>query len=323
MFRVYCFVVFIYKKKILRYLLALFIIFSLNFILPRAMPGDPLTNLLGEEYILSEAALQELRSELGLDKPLTFQYLEYWKGIVRFDLGYSYHFNQKVISLIMSRMKWTLALLVPSIILGAIVGTILGALSGWKRNAVPNKAMTWTFLAVYSSPPYFLGIIFLYIFAFKWGLFPFKGFYETGTIVDILQHLFLPVLIMSAFAASRNYMIMRGSVIIEKEKLYVVYARAKGLLGDSILFRHIFKNAILPVLTLVALDFGFLLSGALFVEIIFSMNGMGTLIYEALLSRDYPVLQGCFLIITIMVIGANLIVDVLYSIIDPRVREKG
>ncbi|MDH5386675.1 MAG: ABC transporter permease, partial [Candidatus Aminicenantes bacterium] len=118
------------------------------------------------------------------------------------------------------------------------------------------------------------------------------------------------------------YMIMRGSVIIEKEKLYVVYARAKGLLGDSILFRHIFKNAILPVLTLVALDFGFLLSGALFVEIIFSMNGMGTLIYEALLSRDYPVLQGCFLIITIMVIGANLIVDVLYSIIDPRVREK-
>ncbi|MDH4218190.1 MAG: ABC transporter permease, partial [Candidatus Aminicenantes bacterium] len=143
---------FIYKKKILRYLLALFIIFSLNFILPRAMPGDPLTNLLGEEYILSEAALQELRSELGLDKPLTFQYLEYWKGIVRFDLGYSYHFNQKVISLIMSRMKWTLALLVPSIILGAIVGTILGALSGWKRNAVPNKAMTWTFLAVYSSP---------------------------------------------------------------------------------------------------------------------------------------------------------------------------
>lgn len=323
MFRVYCFVVFISKKKILRYLLALFIIFSLNFILPRAMPGDPLTNLLGEEYILSEAALQELRSELGLDKPLTFQYLEYWKGIVRFDLGYSYHFNQKVISLILSRMKWTLALLVPSIILGAILGTILGALSGWKRNAVPNKAMTWAFLAVYSSPPYFLGIILLYIFAFKWGLFPFKGFYETGTIIDILQHLFLPVLIMSAFAASRNYMIMRGSVIIEKEKLYVVYARAKGLLGDSILFRHIFKNAILPVLTLVALDFGFLLSGALFVEIIFSMNGMGTLIYEALLSRDYPVLQGCFLIITIMVIGANLIVDVLYSIIDPRVREKG
>jgi len=310
------------KKKILRYLLALFIIFSLNFIIPRIMPGDPLTNLLGEEFSLSEAALQELRSELGLDSPLMLQYIKYWKNIFLFDLGYSYHFNQKVIPLITGRMKWTLVLLLPSIIFGAILGTILGALSGWKKNALPNKTITWTFLTIYSSPPYFLGIILLYIFSFKWGLFPFKGFYETGTLSDIIQHLFLPVLIMSAFSASRNYMIMRGSVLIEKEKLYVVYARAKGLYKEAILFRHIFKNAILPVLTLVALDFGFLFSGALFVEIVFSMNGMGTLIYEALLSRDYPVLQGCFLIITLMVIGANLFSDVLNGIIDPRVRER-
>jgi peptide/nickel transport system permease protein len=182
--------------------------------------------------------------------------------------------------------------------------------------------MTGTFLAVYSSPPYFLGIVALYLFSFKWGVFPFKGFYDTGTFFDVFQHLFLPILIMSAFTASRNYMIMRGSVAIEKEKLYVTYARAKGLQGHSILFRHIFKNASLPVITMIALDFGFLLSGALFVEIVFSMNGMGTLIYDALLSRDYPVLQGCFLIITIMVISANFIADFLYTIIDPRVREK-
>jgi peptide/nickel transport system permease protein len=303
-------------------LLALFIIFSLNFIIPRVMPGDPLTSLIGEEFSLSGAAIQELRSELGLDNPLMVQYTEYWKNIFLFDLGYSYHFNQKVISLIMARIKWTLALLLPSIILGAILGTVLGAFSGWKRNTISNKTTTWTFLSIYSSPPYFLGIILLYIFSFKWGLFPFKGFYETGTLTDIIQHLFLPVLIMSAFSASRNYMIMRGSVLIEKEKLYVVYARAKGLYKDAILFRHIFKNAILPVLTLVALDFGFLFSGALFVEIVFSMNGMGTLIYEALLSRDYPVLQGCFLIITLMVVGANLIADFLNGIIDPRVRER-
>ncbi len=309
-------------KKSIRYLLALLIIFTLNFIIPRAMPGDPLTNLLGEEFAFSEAAIQELRSELGLDKPFAVQFFQYWKNVLHLDFGYSYHFNQKVISLILSRMKWTLALLVPSIILGAILGTVLGAFSGWRRNTFPNKTMTWLFLAVYSSPPYFLGIIFLYLFSFKWGIFPFKGFYTTGTAGDILRHLFLPILIMSAFTASRNFMIMRGSVIIEKEKLYVLFAKAKGLLGNAILFRHVFKNAILPVLTLVALDFGFLLSGALFVEIIFSMNGMGTLIYEALLSRDYPVLQGSFLIITLMVIGANLIADILYGFIDPRVREK-
>lgn len=313
---------FLSGKKGIRYLLALLIIFSLNFIIPRAMPGDPLTNLLGEEFTLSGTALQELRSELGLDKPLTFQFFQYWKNILHLDLGYSYHFNQNVISLILSRMKWTLALLVPSILLGAFLGTFLGALSGWRRNTFANKATTWFFLAVYSSPPYFLGIIFLYIFAFKWGIFPFKGFYSTGTVVDVLQHLFLPVMIMGAFAASRNFMIMRGSVVIEKEKLYVLYAKAKGLLGFGILHRHVFKNAVLPVLTLIALDFGFLLSGALFVEIIFSMNGMGTLIYDALLSRDYPALQGCFLIITLMVIGANLVTDILYGFIDPRVREK-
>jgi peptide/nickel transport system permease protein len=310
------------KKKGLRYLVALFIIFTLNFIIPRAMPGDPITNLLGENFVVSKTTIQELKIELGLDKSLPAQYLNYWKDIFTLRLGYSYHFNQKVITIIFSRMKWTLALLFPSILLGAILGTLLGALSGWRKKTLANKATTWAFLAVYSSPPYFLGIILLYIFSFKWGLFPFKGFYDTGTFLDILQHLFLPILIMSAFAASRNYMIMRGSVLIEKEKLYVVYARAKGLYGDSVLFRHIFKNASLPVITLIALDFGFLLSGALFVEIVFSMNGMGTLIYEALLSRDYPVLQGCFLIITIMVIAANFIADFLYSFIDPRVREK-
>jgi peptide/nickel transport system permease protein len=310
------------KKKALRYLLALFIIFTLNFIIPRTMPGDPVAHLLGENFNASGAMIQELRQELGLDKPLPAQYLDYWKNIFTLRLGYSYHFNQNVVALIFARMKWTLALLVPSILLGAVLGTLLGALSGWKKNNLGNKATTWAFLAIYSSPPYFLGIVLLYVFSYKWGLLPFKGFYESGTFLDVLQHLFLPILIMSAFTASRNYMIMRGSVLIEKEKLYVVYARAKGLYGNAILFRHIFKNASPPVITLIALDFGFLLSGALFVEIVFSMNGMGTLIYDALLSRDYPVLQGCFLIITIMVIAANFTADILYGFIDPRMREK-
>jgi peptide/nickel transport system permease protein len=310
------------RKKALRYLLALFIIFTLNFIIPRAMPGDPVTHLLGENFIASEASIQELRQEMGLDKSLFAQYMDYWKNIFTLHLGYSYHFNQKVSALIYARMKWTLALLLPSILAGAALGSLFGSLSGWRKNDMGNKTMTWAFLAVYSTPPFFLGIIFLYLFSFKWGLFPFKGFYETGTLPDVLQHLFLPILIMTAFTASRNYMIMRGSVRIEREKLYVVYARAKGLSGNAILFRHVIKNAILPVITLIALDFGFLLSGALFVEIVFSMNGMGTLIYEALLSRDYPILQGCFLIITIMVVAANFTADILYSFIDPRVREK-
>lgn len=309
------------QKKTIRYLIALFIIISLNFLIPRVMPGDPLANLLGENFILSQSTVDELRSRLGLDKPLPAQFFDYWKSVLRLDLGYSYHFNQRVLTIILARMKWTLLLLIPSIILGAVAGTFLGALSGWRRNNMPNKLTTAFFLSIYSTPPYFLGIICLFLFSFKLALFPLKGFYGTGGIGDILLHLFLPILVMSAFSASRNYMLMRGSVIQEKGKLYAVYARAKGLHGDRILFRHVFKNASLPVITLVALDFGFLLSGALFVEIVFSLNGMGTLIYDALLSRDYPVLQGSLLIIAGMVVAANYVVDVIYRIVDPRVKE--
>jgi len=308
-------------KRALRYLVALFIIVSLNFVLPRAMPGDPVTKLLGEDLLVTPQTLQELKIELGLDKPLLRQYQEYWQNLLHLRLGYSYHFNQKVDVLILSRMKWTLFLLLPSILLAALIGTLAGALSGWWKNTPLNKAMTLFFLALYSNPPFFLGMMLLYLFSFRLGWLPFRGFYDTGSLLDILRHLLLPILVLSAFASSRNYMITRGSVITEKEKLYVVSARAMGLLGHSILFRHVFRNASLPVITLVALDFGFLLSGALLVEIVFSMNGMGTLIYEALLSRDYPVLQGCFLVITVMVVGANFAADILYTLVDPRTRE--
>ncbi len=310
------------QKKTVRYLIALIIIFSLNFLIPRIMPGDPLANLLGEDFILSQSTVEELRSRLGLDKPFLGQFFDYWKSLLRLDLGYSYHFNQKVLTILMARMKWTLLLLIPSILLGAVAGTYLGALSGWRKNNLPNKLTTALFLALYSTPPYFLGIICLFLFSFQLALFPLKGFYGTGGLGDIFLHLFLPILVMSAFSASRNYLIMRGSVLQEKGKLYVTYARAKGLHGDRILFRQIFKNASLPVITLVALDFGFLLSGALFVEIVFSLNGMGTLIYDALLSRDYPVLQGSLLVITVMVVAANFLVDIIYRLLDPRVKEK-
>lgn len=309
------------QKKTVRYIIALFIIFSLNFLIPRIMPGDPVANLLGENYFVTQSTIEELTSRLGLDKPLFGQFLDYWKSILRLDLGYSYHFNQKVLTILLARMKWTLILLIPSILLGAFAGTFLGALSGWRKNNAPNKLTTAFFLTIYSTPPYFLGIICLFLFSFKLALFPLKGFYESGNFFDIILHLFLPILVMSAFSAARNYMIMRGSVIQEKGMLYVVYARAKGLHGDRVLFRHIFKNASLPVITLVALDFGFLLSGALFVEIVFSLNGMGTLIYDALLSRDYPALQGALLVITVMVVAANFLVDIIYRILDPRVKE--
>lgn len=307
-------------KKAIRYILALFLIASLNFAIPRLLPGDPLTNLLGEDVILTDSSIQELRLKMGLDQPWSHQYLEYWKSLLRRDLGYSFHLHQSVSELIYDRMKWTLILAVPPLIMGTILGTVLGALAGWKKSGRIQKVQTALFLAIYCTPPYLLSLVALYLFAFQLGLFPMKGFYSTGSIQDIAHHLFLPALMMTLFTLSRNYMIMRGSVLQEKSNLYPAFARAKGLYDKEILFRHIFRNALLPIITLLALDFGFILSGALFIEIVFSMNGMGSLIYDALLSRDYPVLQGSFLIITIMVVSANLLADLLYSRLDPRVR---
>lgn len=307
------------SKKVLRYLIAIFIIFSLNFIIPRLMPGDPVTNLLGEDFIITEEALQELKAKMGLDKPLYLQYFDYWNNVFHFDFGYSYHFKGTVRSILLSRIKWTLLLLIPSIFFSSIIGSFLGSLSGWKSSSGYSKSLTLIELAFYSTPTFFLSLITLYIFSFKLGLFPIKGFYNSGGIIDILHHFFLPICIMILFLTSRNYMIMRGSVIQEKSKLYVVYAKAKGLSDNQVLFRHIFKNASLPLLTLLALDFGFILSGALFIEIIFSMNGMGNLIYEAILSRDYPILYGSFMIISIMVILANAFIDIIYRLIDPRI----
>ncbi len=307
-------------KKTARYLLALFIIISINFFIPRLMPGDPITNLMGEDYIASQESIDALKAELGLDRPLLVQYAAYWGDLIRLDLGHSFHFHEEVAQIIASKLPWTIALVGCSILFGTLFGAILGALSGWRRNDAQNKTLTTFFLWIYCTPPFFLSLVALYVFAFKAGIFPMRGFYETGTFTDIVKHFFLPVLVLSLFLTSRNYMIMRGSVIQEKGKLYILYARAKGLLSRGILFRHAFKNASLPLITLVALDIGFIISGALFVEIVFSMNGMGTLIFDALLARDYPVLQGIFLIITVMVVLANLLADTVYGIIDPRVR---
>jgi len=307
-------------KKAGRYIIAIAIIFSLNFIIPRAMPGDPLTNLLGEDVTLTDSTVAKLRSDMGLDRPWSLQYLDYWGSILHLNLGYSFHLHSPVSEIIFSRMKWTLLLALPSLILGGVLGTILGALAGWRSGRMGPKIQTAFFLAIYCTPPYFLCLLALYLLSFKLALFPLKGFYVTGSAMDIAHHLFLPIAVMTLFSLSRNYMIMRGSVLQEKGSLYVAYARAKGLYDEEILFRHVFKNALLPIITLLAMDFGFILSGALFIEIVFSMNGMGNLIYDALLSRDYPVLQGSFLIITIMVVSANLLADLLYSRLDTRVR---
>jgi len=210
-----------------------------------------------------------------------------------------------------------------SLLIGYAAGIILGTWAGWMSDHKPAKALTGASICISCIPPYLLGLTLFSIFVYHLNWFPYKGLYTTPDIWSVMHHLALPVATLALFVFARNLLIMRGSVLAEKNQLYPQFARSLGVPGRKILYGHVMRNAILPILTQFAIDFGFLFSGALFIEIIFSLNGLGTLMYDAILTRDYPVLSGLFLVIAVMVILANVIADILYGVIDPRVTREG
>lgn len=317
--------------RLVWYLLAFFCVITLNFFLIRFMPGDPLVHLLGEEnyqylYVHEPETLEELKAKYGLDKPLPVQFGIYLANCLKGDFGWSYQYGQPVFKVILFRIKWTLVLLLPAIILAAILGAYLGTLAGWRKGQKVDFIFTPVLLFFYTVPTYCFGMLLLLIFAFYLDLFPLGGMVSGGLsgpsrLVDILWHMCLPLTVLVIHNGAYNYIIMRNSVAQVKTEEFVLTAFAKGLKERRVLFGHIFRNALPPLVTVVALDFGFLLGGALLVEVVFSWQGMGTLIYDAVVSRDYPMLQGCFLVLTFCVILANFLADLVYALIDPRVKE--
>ncbi len=313
------------------YVVALLCIVTLNFFLVRFMPGNPLEHLIGEEsylylYVHQPQILEELKAKYGLDKPIPIQYLTYVRSCLRGDFGWSYQYNKPVFKIILFRLKWTLVLLLPAIILAAILGAYLGILAGWKKGQKVDLIFTPLLLFFYTVPTYCFGMLLLLIFAFYLDLFPLGGMVSGGLsgparLVDIWRHMCLPLAVLVIHNGAYNYIIMRNAVAQVKTEEYVLTAFAKGLKERRVLFGHVFRNALPPLVTVVALDFGFLLAGALLVEVVFSWQGMGTLIYDAVVSRDYPMLQGCFLILTICVLLANFLADLTYALIDPRIKE--
>ncbi|PWR71313.1 ABC transporter permease [Methanospirillum lacunae] len=309
------------RRKFLRYLCSFIVVLLIVFLIPRLMPGDPVINLVGEDVILTQSVIAELHANYGLDKPLYEQFLTYCSHLSRLDLGYSYHMHAQVLDLLISRVGWTLLYVGIAVILGSILGIIIGAFSGWRSETLLAKFFSGLALMISSTPPYLLGLFFLVIFVYHLGWFPFKGLYDTFTITSIAHHIALPVIVLTLFYASRNLLIMRGTTITEKNLLYPQFAKALGITDSEILRRHVRRNAVIPLITLFALDFGFLISGALFIEIVFSLNGMGSLIYDAIQLRDYPILTSSFLIISLLVIIANIIADIIILMVDPRARE--
>ncbi|OPY50294.1 MAG: dipeptide transporter permease DppB [Methanosaeta sp. PtaU1.Bin060] len=312
-------------NKTLRYSITLFIVVTLNFFIPRMMPGDPIRRLLGENAFLADKQfLAELYAEYGLDKPLHVQYVNYLSSLASFDFGYSISLNQKVSELIADRMFWTAVLVMPSIILAALLGLALGSIAGYMRGKPIDSILTSINLFLYTCPSFLMAMTVITVFSFHLGWFPL-GHATSGTqtgifyLLDVAWHLFLPIMILSISGAVYKFLIIRNSIVEVMDEYFIFVARAKGLSDSRVAFVHVMRNILPQFISILALNFGFMVSGALIIETVFSLNGMGTMIYEAVSSRDYPVLQGAFLVLTISVLVANFLAEILYGIADPRI----
>jgi peptide/nickel transport system permease protein len=316
-------------SKVGQALATLAFIVAFNFFLFRVMPGDPVRLLAKSQGLeLSQQGQQELIQDLGLDKPLPAQFLDYLGDTLRGDLGTSFIYGEPVTT-IFGRSLWPTVLLVgTATVFMTIIGLFMGIRGGWNRGSKGDVASMGVSLILYSMPEFWLGMMLLVLLATTLGVFPQGGFQSTqqgitgfDKVIDIINHMFLPALTLTLAYLGEYYLIMRSSLLEVLGEDYITTARAKGIRENKVLWRHAVRNALLPTVTLIALSFGFVIGGAVTVELVFSYPGLGLLTVEALDFQDYALLQGMFLFFSAAVIVANLLADILYSYLDPRVRE--
>jgi peptide/nickel transport system permease protein len=297
-----------------------------NFFLFRVVEKDPVATLFRGRN-LSDAQRDELVHEFGLDGSKLEQFWSYIKQTLGLNFGRSYVTNQPVLQEIVDKAPATIALVGISAVLSAVFGILIGIAAAWRRNSKTDYAGTGLTMATYSMPDFWLGMLLLTVFAVWLGWFPVGGIVDpngpqsgVGHLVDQAKHMFLPALTLTLAYLGEYALVMRSSLIDTMREDFLVLARAKGLRDVVVRNRHAVPNALLPVVTLVAINFGFVLSGAIAVETIFSWPGLGLATYEALQGPDLPMLQGLFLVFSAAVILFNLIADLLYVALDPRVR---
>ncbi|GHF33733.1 peptide/nickel transport system permease protein [Amycolatopsis bartoniae] len=306
-------------------LASLLLVVVLGFLLFRAIPGDPVTTLT-RDRLMSPEQIAQLRERLGVDKPLYQQFLGYLGDLLHGDLGTSFTYNRPVADLIAERFWPTLLLVGTATVLAVALGLWLGVLAAWRHGSAFDRAQTGIALTLWSVPQFWLGLLLLIA---THGLFPSGGMRspdagpgflaQTGTIA---YHLVLPGVTLLAVFYAQYMLVMRSSLLGEMEADYLTTARAKGLRDDLVRRRHAVPNALLPTVTLVFLQFGMVVSGAVTVETVFSWPGLGLLIYQALGVPDLPLLQGVFIVLAGAVVVMNLLAEVLYRVLDPRVRAR-
>jgi peptide/nickel transport system permease protein len=299
----------------------------LNFLLIRLAPGDAALTIAGEMGGATPEILADIRREYGLDKSLPEQLYVYMGRMLSGDLGDSLFFNTPVLDLILDRLGPSIALVICALIVSVIIGTFLGVLASRKPNGAFSAIVTVFSLVGYSAPVFWTGIMLLILFSATLPWFPLSGMIDitggnTGFawLIDVLHHMVLPAFTLSIIFLAQYSRISRASMLDVMGADYIRTARAKGLAESSVIYKHALRNAVLPVVTLAGLQFGGMLSGAVLVETVFNWPGLGQLAFESILRRDHPTILGILFFASFMVVTANLLTDLTYRVIDPRIR---
>ncbi|MCX2734110.1 ABC transporter permease [Saccharopolyspora sp. NFXS83] len=311
-------------------LVSVFLVAVLGFFLFRVLPGDPVRTMTRGAPVSAEQ-IEQLRQRFGLDQPLWKQFLDFLGALLRGDLGTSYTYSRPVAELIAERFWPTVLLVGTATVLAVVLGLWIGTRAAWRHGSGFDKASTSIALTLWSVPTFWLGLIVLMVFGVGVGpipgLFPVGGMSSPDTpaelipqVLDVARHLVLPSLTMVAVIYAQYLMVMRSSLLEEMGADYLTTARAKGLREDLVRRRHAVPNALLPTVTLIFLHLGLVVGGAITVETVYSWPGLGLLTFEALRVPDLPLLQGTFIVLAGSVIVMNVVADLLYRVLDPRVR---
>lgn len=295
-------------------------VITLAFVLIHVAPGDPATLLLGDYTGVTPQVIEELRAHLGLGKPLPVQYVKYMTNALRGDFGRSFRTNQPVLREIAGQAPFTVVLAVAGVALAILVGVPAGILSGLRRNSAVDYVVTTISMLWLSSPSFWFAILLIYFLSYRLGWFPVFGAGTWGDWRSLAWHLVLPAVAVGVRSAALVARMTRSSMLEVLQQDYVRTARAKGLGTAAIVIRHALRNAAIPVITIVGLDVAYLVGGAVVVETVFARPGLGKLVVDAIYARDYPMVQGAIMVFAFGILFVNLLVDLSYAVVDPRIR---
>ena len=313
-------------KKAVSLILTIYIIITINFFLFRIMPGNPAAMMIADPRIPPEMKEYVIK-RFGLNLPIWQQYFIYIREFFRGNFGVSFWKAEPVFEVILKRIPNTLILLSSAFVISAVVGVLLGGVSGWKRGSKLDLFIVASSLTTYTIPSFWTGLLLLLVFGYKLHFFPLGGTISPTTppilllkVRDYLWHMVLPSVTLFFYYTGGYVILMRSSMLDVLAEDFIVTAWAKGLREFKILRDHAMRNALLPVVTVIAINLGWLLSGVVEIEVVFSWPGLGKLIYDAIMQRDYPLLQGAFFMIAVSVVLANFLADLIYGVLDPRIR---